>query len=60
MNFTKDEHNPLESIYFVKPINIIGSHTFTEYFEIQSLAMNEDKNEFEVVKLNEEYYEAKR
>lgn len=43
-----------------KGINlIIGSHTFTEFFGIQSLALKliEDKKEFEVVKLNEKHYE---
>lgn len=44
-----------------KGINlIIGSHTFTELFGIQSLALklNENIKELEVVKLNEEHYEA--
>lgn len=43
-----------------KEINlIIGSHTFTELFGIQSLALklNESKKEFEIVALNEEHYE---
>lgn len=39
---------------------IIGSHTFTEFFGIESLALklNENINELEVVRLNEEHYEA--
>ncbi|MEK4425578.1 Nif3-like dinuclear metal center hexameric protein [Solibacillus sp. FSL K6-1523] len=44
-----------------KGINlIVGSHTFTEFFGIQSLALklNEHMKELEVVKLNEEHYEA--
>lgn len=44
-----------------KGINlIIGSHTFTEFFGIQSLALklNENNKELEVVRLNEEHYEA--
>lgn len=44
-----------------KGINlIIGSrHTFTEFFGIQSLAIKlNDKKELEVVRLNEEHYEA--
>lgn len=44
-----------------KGINlIIGSHTFTEFFGIQSLALklNDNKKELEVVRLNEEHYEA--
>ncbi|RXJ02449.1 Nif3-like dinuclear metal center hexameric protein [Anaerobacillus alkaliphilus] len=44
-----------------KGINlIIGSHTFTEFFGIESLALklNENIKELEVVKLNEEHYEA--
>lgn len=44
-----------------KGINlIIGSHTFTEIFGIQSLALklNESIKELEVVRLNEEHYEA--
>lgn len=43
-----------------KGINlIVGSHTFTELFGIQSLALklNESKKELEVVRLNEEHYE---
>lgn len=43
-----------------KGINlIIGSHTFTEFFGIQSLALklNKNKNEDKVVRLNEEHYE---
>jgi len=38
---------------------IIGSHTFTEFFGIQSLAMKliENNKELEVVRLNEEHYE---
>ena len=45
----------------LKGINlIIGSHTFTELFGIQSLAfkLNENIKELEVVRLNEEHYEA--
>lgn len=44
-----------------KGINlIIGSHTFTEFFGIQSLALNlnKDKNEFIVVPLKEKHHEA--
>jgi len=44
-----------------KGINlIIGSHTFTEFFGIQSLALklNDNKKVLEVVRLNEEHYEA--
>ena len=44
-----------------KGINlIIGSHTFTEFFGIQSLALklNENIKELEVIRLNEEHYEA--
>lgn len=44
-----------------KGINlIIGSHTFTEFFGIQSLALklNENIKDIEVVSLNEEHYEA--
>ncbi len=43
-----------------KGINlIIGSHTFTEFFGIQSLALklNENIKEIEIVRLNEEHYE---
>lgn len=45
----------------LKGINlIIGSHTFTEFFGIQSLVLklNENIEELEVVKLNEKHYEA--
>lgn len=45
----------------LKGINlIVGSHTFTEFFGIQSLALklNELEKDIEVVKLNEEHYEA--
>lgn len=45
----------------LKGINlIVGSHTFTEFFGIQSLALklNELEKDLEVVKLNEEHYEA--
>ena len=44
-----------------KGINlIIGSHTFTEFFGIQSLALklNDNKKVLEVVRLNEEHHEA--
>ena len=44
-----------------KGINlIIGSHTFTEFFGIQSLALKlcENEKELEVVKLKEKHYEA--
>jgi dinuclear metal center YbgI/SA1388 family protein len=44
-----------------KGINlIIGSHTFTEIFGMESLALklNENIKELEVVKLNEKHYEA--
>lgn len=44
-----------------KGINlIIGSHTFTEVFGVESLALklNENIKELEVVRLNEEHYEA--
>ncbi|MER2037445.1 MAG: Nif3-like dinuclear metal center hexameric protein [Solibacillus sp.] len=44
-----------------KGINlIIGSHTFTEFFGIQSLAWKliENQKELEAVKVNEEHYEA--
>lgn len=39
---------------------IIGSHTFTEFFGIESLALklNENIKEVEVMRLNEEHYEA--
>jgi dinuclear metal center YbgI/SA1388 family protein len=39
---------------------IIGSHTFTEFFGVQSLVMklSENEKELEVVKLNEKHYEA--
>ena len=46
-----------------KEINlIIGSHTFTEFFGIQSLALklNENEKELEVVILNEEHYEVNK
>jgi putative NIF3 family GTP cyclohydrolase 1 type 2 len=38
---------------------IIGSHTFTEFFGIQSLALklNENEKELEVVRLSEDHYE---
>ncbi|WP_079504522.1 Nif3-like dinuclear metal center hexameric protein [Mesobacillus jeotgali] len=45
----------------LKGINlIIGSHTFTEFFGIESLALKLTENikELEVVRLNEEHYEA--
>jgi len=45
----------------LKGINlIIGSHTFTELYGIQSLALklNENIKELEVVRLNEQHYEA--
>lgn len=56
------EHN-LYTIQYAKfkGINlIIGSHTFTEFFGIESLALklNESIKELVVVKLNEEHYEA--
>ncbi|MEG0772046.1 Nif3-like dinuclear metal center hexameric protein, partial [Clostridium sp.] len=44
-----------------KGINlIIGSHTFTEIFGIQSLALklNENKKVLKIVRLNEKHYEA--
>ncbi|MEG2288662.1 MAG: Nif3-like dinuclear metal center hexameric protein [Clostridium sp.] len=44
-----------------KGINlIIGSHTFTEFFGIQSLALklNDNKKELEIIELKEEHYEA--
>ncbi|WP_160691922.1 Nif3-like dinuclear metal center hexameric protein [Clostridium sp. C2-6-12] len=44
-----------------KGINlIIGSHTFTEFFGIQSLVLklNEKIKQLEIVRLNEEHYEA--
>lgn len=39
---------------------IIGSHTFTEFFGIQNLALklNENKRKLVIVRLNEEHYEA--
>ncbi|RSD29570.1 Nif3-like dinuclear metal center hexameric protein [Mesobacillus subterraneus] len=39
---------------------IIGSHTFIEFFGVESLALklNENIKELEVVRLNEEHYEA--
>ncbi|MEH7223700.1 Nif3-like dinuclear metal center hexameric protein [Bacillus sp. JJ1566] len=46
-----------------KGINlIVGSHTFIEFFGIESLALqlNENLKELEIVKLNEEHYEANR
>lgn len=45
----------------LKGINlIIGSHTFTEFFGIQSLALKlkENNKELEALKLHEEHYEA--
>lgn len=45
----------------LKEINlIIRSHTFTEFFGIQSLALKlkENNKEIEIVRLYEEHYEA--